>query len=69
LLRLGPRHLEIEAFRDSDGELRLVIPFPAWADLVLLAFDEICAYGATSMQVMRPRFFITDTVRVEIPSF
>jgi|SRR5580700_807758 uncharacterized membrane protein len=53
LLRLGQRHLEIGRYRDSDGGLRLVIPFPTWDDLVRLAFDEICFYGATSVQVMR----------------
>ncbi len=53
LLRLGQRHLEIGNYRDSDGKLRLVIPFPTWDDLVRLAFDEICFYGATSVQVMR----------------
>jgi len=53
LLRLGQRHLEIGRYRDSDDKLRLVIPFPTWDDLVRLAFDEICWYGATSAQVMR----------------
>ena len=53
LLRLGQRHLEIGKYCDSDGELRLVVPFPSWDDLVRLAFDEICFYGATSVQVMR----------------
>ena len=53
LLRLGQRHLEIGKYRDSDGKLRLVIPFPTWDDLVRLAFNEICFYGATSVQVMR----------------
>jgi uncharacterized membrane protein len=53
LLRMGQRHLEIGRYRDSEGKLRLVVPFPAWDDLVRLAFDEICAYGATSVQVMR----------------
>ena len=53
LLRLGQRQLEIGKYRDSDGQLRLVIPFPTWDDLVRLAFDEICSYGATSVQVMR----------------
>ena len=53
LLRLGQRHLEIGRYRDSEGKLRLVIPFPTWDDLVRLAFDEICYYGATSVQVMR----------------
>ena len=53
LLRLGQRHLEIGDFRDRDGKLRLVVSFPAWDDLLRLAFDEICFYGATSVQVMR----------------
>jgi uncharacterized membrane protein len=53
LLRLGQRQLEIGAFRDNDGKLRLVIPFPAWDDLLRLSFDEICFCGATSVQVMR----------------
>jgi uncharacterized membrane protein len=53
LRRLGQRHLEIGAYRDSESKLRLVVPFPTWEDLIRLAFDEICAYGATSVQVMR----------------
>jgi len=53
LLRLGQRRLEIGDFRDRDGKLRLVVSFPAWDDLLRLAFDEICFYGATSVQVMR----------------
>ena len=53
LLRLGQRHLEIGAYRDSGGELRLVIPCPTWDDLLRLAFSEILFFGATSVQVMR----------------
>lgn len=53
LLRLGQRYLEIGRYRDSDGKLRLVVPFPTWDDLLRLAFDEICFYGASSVQVMR----------------
>jgi uncharacterized membrane protein len=53
LNRLGQRHLEIGEWRDSTGELRLVVSFPAWEDLVRLAFDEICFCGASSVQVMR----------------
>jgi uncharacterized membrane protein len=53
LTRLGQRNLEIGAYRDTAGELRLVVPFPAWEDLVRLAFDEICFCGASSVQVMR----------------
>jgi uncharacterized membrane protein len=53
LLRLGQRHLEIGAFHDNDGQLRLVVPFPTWDDLLRLAFYEISSYGANSVQVMR----------------
>lgn len=53
LLHLGRRRLEIGAFRDSQGALKLVIPHPAWEDFLMLAFDEIRFCGATSVQVMR----------------
>ena len=53
LLRLGRRRLEIGAFRGSDGKLRVLIAFPSWEDFLRLAFDEICFYGADSVQVMR----------------
>jgi uncharacterized membrane protein len=53
LLRLGRRRLEIGALRDKEGALRVVIPHPKWEDFLRLALDEICFYGATSVQVMR----------------
>jgi len=53
LLRLSRRRVEIGAYDDAQGQLRLVIPFPTWDDFLCLAFDEICRYGATSVQVMR----------------
>jgi uncharacterized membrane protein len=53
LLRLGRRRLEIGAFRDAGGKLRVLIVFPSWEDFLLLAFDEIRFYGANSVQVMR----------------
>lgn len=53
VLRLGQRHLEIGEFCDRDDKLRLVVPFPAWDDILELAFDEISNYGAGSVQVMR----------------
>jgi uncharacterized membrane protein len=53
LLRLGHRRLEIGAFRDARGAVRVVVPFPTWDDFLLLGFDEIRAYGADSVQVMR----------------
>jgi uncharacterized membrane protein len=53
LIRLSDRQLERRAYRDADGAVRLVVPSPAWPDLLRLALDEICACGATSVQVMR----------------
>jgi uncharacterized membrane protein len=53
LIRLGQRDLEIGSYSDNKGAVRLVIPFPAWEDLVRLGVDEICYCGATSVQVMR----------------
>jgi len=53
LLRLGLCRLEIGAFRDGDGELRLILPFPAWEDFLRLGLDEIRFCGAGSIQVMR----------------
>jgi len=53
LLRLSGRHLEIGSFRDDAGALRVVVPVPTWDDYLNLSFDEIQAYGAGSVQVMR----------------
>jgi uncharacterized membrane protein len=53
LFRLGSHNLEIGAMRDKHGILRLVVPEPTWMDFLGLAFDEIRACGATSVQVMR----------------
>ena len=53
LIRLGRRRLEIGDFRDPQGKVRLTVIFPTWEDFLVLAFDEIRLYGATSVQVMR----------------
>ena len=39
--------------RDAQGNLRLAFPVPTWEDFLVLAFDEIRFYGASSIQVMR----------------
>ena len=67
LLRLGQRHLDIGRYRDNDGKLRLVVPFPTWDDLLRLAFDEICSYGATSVQVMRRMNALVADVSCAVP--
>ena len=53
LLRLGGRRLEIGAYPDDSGHIRLIIPFPSWDDFLHLGFEEILSYGAKSVQVMR----------------
>jgi uncharacterized membrane protein len=53
LVRLSRCDLEMGTFRDREGTVRLVVPFPQWDDFIRLSFDEICTYGATSVQVMR----------------
>jgi uncharacterized membrane protein len=53
LLRLGRSCLATAPVRDAAGALRVVVPLPTWEDFLLLAFEEISTYGATSVQVMR----------------
>jgi uncharacterized membrane protein len=53
LLRLGRRNLAVRGSRDAQGRIRLVFPLPSWEDFLVLAFDEIRFYGASSIQVMR----------------
>jgi uncharacterized membrane protein len=53
LRRLGNCRLDVGRVKDAAGELRLTFPTPTWGDFLLLAFDEIRFYGATSVQVMR----------------
>lgn len=53
LIRSARRRLEIGAFRDGQGRLRVLVPLPVSEDFLELAFDEIRYYGATGVQVMR----------------
>ena len=53
LLRLGRRRLATAPLRDDAGAVRVIIPLPSWDDFLRLAFDEIRAYSAASVQVMR----------------
>jgi len=53
LVRLSRRRLELGTYADDQGQVRVLIPFPTWDDFLSLAFNEICDYGATSVQVMR----------------
>jgi uncharacterized membrane protein len=53
LLRLGRTSLSDGVARDATGAVRVVVPRPTWDDFVRLALEEIAAYGASSVQVMR----------------
>ena len=53
LIRMGRRDLDVGGIRDAQGALRVVVPYPTWNDLLLLALDEIRSCGASSLQVMR----------------
>ena len=68
LLRLGRCGLEIGAFYDAQGKLRLLVPFPTWDDFLLLALDEIRAYGADSVQVMRRMKALVKNLREVLPA-
>ncbi len=51
LAALGDRKLPTPAFHDDDGQLRLVIPTPAVAQLLDLAFDQARHYGRSDPHV------------------
>ena len=53
LRRLGRRELDSGYARDVNGDIRLILQMPTWEDYLILAFDEIRQFGATSVQVMR----------------
>ncbi len=50
---LARRDLDASLARDAGGRVRVVWRSPAWGDVLDLAFDEIRAYGAPSVQVCR----------------
>lgn len=68
LIRLGRRRLDIGAFRDAQGKLRLVVPFPTWDQFLRLALDEIRSYGADSVQVMRRMKSLIRDLRAVLPA-
>lgn len=67
LQRLGRKQLQVGAKRDASATLRLVIPGPDWEDFLILAFEEIRAYGAQSVQVMRRMKALTSDLISALP--
>jgi uncharacterized membrane protein len=45
-----------------------VVPFPSWDDFLRLAFAEIFAYGATSVQVMRRMRALIKDLIADVPA-
>jgi uncharacterized membrane protein len=68
LLRLGRVSLDIGAFADEQGKLRLVVPFPTWEDYLHLALEEIQHYGADSVQVMRRMNALVSNLMAILPT-
>ena len=67
LLRLARVDLSVGRVHDSRGRLRLVFPVPAWEDFLVLAFDEIRFYGASSIQVMRRMRALLQALEEHVP--
>ena len=67
LMRLGRCDLDIEAFRDGAGAVRVLVPFPSWDDFLALAFEEIRACGGGSVQVMRRMNALVDDLLSALP--
>jgi uncharacterized membrane protein len=68
LMRLGRRSLSAGRARDSERILRLVFPVPSWEDFLVLAFDEIRFYGASSIQVMRRMRALLQDLTEHVPA-
>jgi len=50
---IAGRDLDASFARDPSGRIRVAWRSPAWADVLDLAFDEIRAYGGSSVQICR----------------
>ena len=68
LLRVvGRRHLHDDALLDADGQIRLIVPTPDWADFVQLSCREIRFYGAENFQVARRLRAMIDDLLAILP--
>jgi uncharacterized membrane protein len=67
LQRLGHSCLATAPICDAAGVARVVVPLPTWEDFLRLAFEEICAYGASSVQVMRRMNALVSELTIALP--
>lgn len=65
---LACRDLEAAVARSPDGTVRLAWRAPGWADALDVAFDEIRAYGASSVQICRRLRAVLEDLRAETPA-
>jgi uncharacterized membrane protein len=64
---LAGRDLEAPVARGPDGAVRVAWPAPRWPDVLDLAFDEIRAYGASSVQICRRLRAVLEDLRAATP--
>jgi uncharacterized membrane protein len=64
---LAARDLEQRQALDGEGVVRLVWRAPSWEDFLDLAFEEIRAYGANSIQVCRRLRAALEELRARTP--
>lgn len=67
LVASGRRHHPQRAFRDESGELRLVVPYHDWPELVGLAFDQLRQYGAGSPDILLAMIGTMRTIATAVP--
>ena len=68
LLRtVGKRHLRGEVIADETGEPRVIFRTPNWEDFVHVAFTEIRACGASSVQIVRRQRAMLDNLLHSLP--
>ena len=53
LRRIGQRTPDMGRLVGARGHTRVTYPAPTWGDMLALGLDEICMYGAGSLQVVR----------------
>ena len=68
LVASGRRHHPRRVFADDDGTVRLVVPHDDWDDLVRLAFDQLCQYGAASPDVLIALASTLQTIATAVPA-
>ena len=70
LLRVvGRQQLHSDAIRDAAGSVRVVLRTPNWNDFVDIAFNEIRACGAGSIQIPRRQRAMLENLIATLPAY